>query len=310
MDQHHAYYPGDTGFAARARLLQSLWREKHGWPMEGAEDEKHRQSEGAKPKRLYGNKLDPGFARKSGVNFLTPRIRELVRGKISEIRENGGMISEPRIWNNLLSSQPLCFNMFGEMTDDPDLTTRFLEKVLPGTVTRVTRIDFEYSTRRGQPDRSAFDVYIEYLSGRNKCFFGIEVKYAESLREETAGIADSIFSNHEESYEKLASDSGYFRPGVQNLVRQVPFAQIFRDHLLAHNMSTTDLPGSFIYLYPYSNAECHAAVTGYSTFLSSQDSEVSHFRTLDLEACIRALQSIHNVQWTRDLRERYLGEKV
>jgi hypothetical protein len=65
------------------------------------------------------------------------------------------MISEPRIWNNLLSSQPLCFNMFGEKTDDPDLATRFLEKVLPGTVTRV---DFEYSTRRGQPDRSAFDV--------------------------------------------------------------------------------------------------------------------------------------------------------
>lgn len=141
-----AYFPSDIGFATRARLLQSLWREMYGWLMDKEDAENRLQSQGLYPRRLYRNKLYPEFTRKRGVNFLTPRIRDLVTQKIIEIRENGGINSDPKIWNNLLSSQPLCFNLFREISFDHGLGTRFLEHVLTGTVTRVTHIDFKYST--------------------------------------------------------------------------------------------------------------------------------------------------------------------
>ena len=82
-------------------------------------------------------------------------------------------MGEPRIWNNLLSSQPLCFNLFGELYYDLDLATKFFKKLFPDRVSFVTKIDFEYSSRRNKPNNSAFDVDVEYLYKGAKYFFGI-----------------------------------------------------------------------------------------------------------------------------------------
>ena len=99
------------------------------------------------------------------------------------------MIGEPRIWNNLLSSQPLCFNLFGELHYNLDLATKYFRILFPNRIETVKSVKFEYSAGRGNidytGDHSAFDVFVEYTNAGKNGFIGIEVKYSESLTEET-----------------------------------------------------------------------------------------------------------------------------
>jgi len=49
-------------------------------------------------------------------NYLTDSIRDVVRAEVLGARRGDGkLFGEPRIFNDLLSSQPLCFNLFGEL---------------------------------------------------------------------------------------------------------------------------------------------------------------------------------------------------
>ena len=102
------------------------------------------------------------------------------------LHQAGKLISEPRIWENLLSSQPLAFNLFGELHFDLKLATKFFKKKYPDSIVEVTKILFEHSPNRGSlkytGDHSAFDVFIEFLSkNKQKGFIGIEIKYAENM---------------------------------------------------------------------------------------------------------------------------------
>src|SRR5450759_4584384 len=147
----NAYYPNDTDFSAYARLLQSKWRETKRYP-------------GLK----YGNFLDFDFAKTSKANFLTDNIKQLVTDSLANAEEDGAMIGEPRIWNNLLSSQPLCFNLFGELKYDQALATKYFRELFPNRIETVKSIKFEYSAGRGRidytGDHSAFDIFVEYTN--------------------------------------------------------------------------------------------------------------------------------------------------
>jgi len=166
-------YYDKTDFASNARLLQSIWRTENGFEFE-----------------KYGNFLKLDFAKETGANFLTKEIFEIVKFEVKNKHIDGKVIQEPRIWNNLLSSQPLAFNLFGELKINKELATIIFKKLYPErNLKRVTVIEFEYSPGRKNMkytgDSSAFDVFIEYETEKNKKgFFGIEVKYAEDLNDE------------------------------------------------------------------------------------------------------------------------------
>lgn len=147
LKKYKVLYEKDTDFASNARLLQSKWRTSKGYPINEVK------------KSNYGNFLETEFAKREKANFLTSHIKDLIVNKISNIRAQGGLIGEPRIWNNLLSSQPLCFNLFGELSLDTTLATRYFRLLLPEEVSSVIKIDFEYSSKRNKPDNSAFDVF-------------------------------------------------------------------------------------------------------------------------------------------------------
>jgi hypothetical protein len=159
LAQYHVDYPRDTDFSAYARLLQSKWRERQGFSHVN-----------------YGNFLETKFAKDSRANFLTKNIQNLVSDQIKKVRSEGGLIGEPRIWNNLLSSQPLCFNLFGELCHDPNfaLASQYFKTLFPNKIEVVTGIKFEYSPSRKNEkytgDSSAFDVFVEYINGGKKGF--------------------------------------------------------------------------------------------------------------------------------------------
>ena len=255
---YHAYEKSDkSSFQRKTRLLQSLWRAGKGYDA------------GLFKGRLLGNLLLMPWAKETLNNYLTETIKEVVRNEVVNNSNNGKLYGKPRIFNNLLSSQPLCFNLFAELQQDLGLATKVFRQLCPHRVNKVTRIEFEHSPGRGDMtylgDRSAFDVYVEFFNNSNaKGFIGIEVKYHENLKNKPAEIKDRYF--------EVASAMGCFKDKCLDILQLSPLEQIWRDHLLAGSLlySPKDdfKDGFFVFLSPRDNLHCQEAVEQYKGCLT------------------------------------------
>ncbi len=293
LEQFNAYYTKDTAFAAHARLLQSKWRQAKGYPV----------AEGK-----LGNYLELEDSKTEKSNFLTNNIKQLVTQEIANAKQTKALIGEPRIWNNLLSSQPLCFNLFGELSPASDLTTRYFQALFPGRIDKVTAVKFEYSPGRRKSkylgDNSAFDVFVEYTKGGKRGFIGIEVKYSESLKEETKAIADKNFKSR---YAEVTEESVRFKPNSVEALRQPPIAQIWRDHLLSISLQQDYDEGFFVFLFPSENEHCQQGVNEYRKFLASDHEVENGFYPRHLEEFVDTMVSVSGAEWAKELKMRYLG---
>ncbi len=186
------------------------------------------------------------------ANYLTENIKQLVTDTVINAKKDRAVISEPRIWNNLLSSQPLCFNLFGELHYNLELATKYFKQLFPTRIDNVTSVKFEYSAGRGNKeytgDHSAFDAFVEYLKDNKKGFIGIEVKYSESLKEETKEKANETFLKHEKEYRHLTTEK-IFKTNAIEIVKQIPLSQIWRDHLLSIAHLKDYDEGFFVFLF-------------------------------------------------------------
>ncbi len=254
---HHVLVGTDNAFQQRARLLQALWREAQGLPV------------GLHRGKPLGSTIEFAHGKATLANFLTDMIRDVVRHDVlGPGRDPDSLINENRLFANLLSSQPLCFNLFGELARDLYLATAVLSKLAPDRVGRVTEILFEHSPGRRDPrftgDRSAFDVFVRYTSPAGKRgFLGIEVKYHEALNDAAA--------EHRPRYDELADAMGCF-PADRTALKKKPLQQIWRDHLLAGALLAGGLgydEGAFVFLAPRDNTACARAVTAYRAQLTS-----------------------------------------
>ena len=296
LKAHKVNEPGDSRFMAAARLLQALWREEKDLPI-GV----HRNPKGKR--RKLGSRLDNESGRQ-GHNFLTPDIAKLAFRE-SVYREIGAMIDQERLWTNMLSSQPLCFNLFGGLKLDGEKANQFFRHLFPDYVASVNGIYFEHSPGRGNPaftdDYTAFDVFVTCttLSGHNG-FIAIEVKYSESMSEPPATMRPR--------YEELTGKAGVFREPAAQALRGNPLQQLWREHMLSRVMIESGLydQGRFIVIYPAQNNNCDAAVNSYNTHLASDDPAESGFQSLTLESCLNALRAIGDDEIALALHERYL----
>lgn len=286
LDQFSALVKSDTIFAANSRLLQSHWRKSNEFPLE-----------------KYGNILPAGLAKSSRANYLTKRIGELVEYEMNNLGDR--VIGEPRIWNNLLSSQPLAFNLFGELKLEPGFKTiqAVLNELYPGRSAQVTSIEFEYSPSRKSEkytnDRSAFDVFIEYLSPEGeKCFFGIEVKYSENMQDAPARVRDE--------YGQVALEMGIFKSECLDELKNTSIQQLWRDHLLAGSMFIKNKDydrGDFIILYPQDNTNCVRSIEKYQATFNTDE---NYFLSLTIERFHAALEKVSDEKWVSDFYDRYL----
>ena len=120
-------------FQRSARILQSMWRAEQGFEM-GQVSNRDRA-------RPIGSRLPMPWAQESLANYLTENIRGVVRSEVLDpVKSKGKLYGKPRIFNDLLSSQPLCFNLFGELTLDLPLATSVMKKLTEGKVEKVTML--------------------------------------------------------------------------------------------------------------------------------------------------------------------------
>ncbi len=303
LRKYRADYSPDTDFSAFGRLLQSIWREKKLLPLADGK---------------LGNFLPNEFAKETRANYLTDNIKTLVQYEVLKARNDGKLISEPRIWNNLLSSQPLCFNLFGEFHFDLKLASKYFHKLFPDRVKEVTSVQFEYSPGRGNEnftgDHSAFDVFVEYKNLTDKLgFIGIEVKYAESLKDDKEKTRHT-FSKRGKRYLEIANESKLFPELSLEKLKEVPLQQIWRDHLLALSLVQSKTmnyeEGFFVYLFPSKNDQCQIAVDTYIEHLATVDESKNIFYPRHLDLFIKTLRQMNSADWTLELQERYLGEQL
>jgi hypothetical protein len=289
---YHAFEKVDiSDFQRKARLLQSLWRTEKGYDC------------GLFQGRKLGNLLPMPWARDTLNNYLSDTIKQVVKREVFNSSADGKLYGKPRIFNNLLSSQPLCFNLFAELQQDLSLATKVFRQLCPHRIDTVLSIEFEHSPGRRDMnytgDRSAFDVYVEFLNDSNeKGFIGIEVKYHENLKNKPAKMRDRYF--------EAASVMGCFKENCLDILQRSPLEQIWRDHLLAGSLlySSKDnfRDGFYVFLFPQDNLHCQEAVEQYKQCLTIDRT----FQSWTLENVVSIIKEHTDKKWIDDLIDRYL----
>jgi hypothetical protein len=238
-----------------------------------------------------------------GLNFLTPTIFAVARRRIQDGR---GAVEPHRLLCNMLSSQPMCFNLFGPLASDLDLATRLMRPVLPDRLDRVLRVVIEFAPEPASAylaDRTAFDAFVEYRrpDGKLGCL-GIETKLSEPF---------SPRHYDGPAYRRwMELPDSPFRPEAHTLVDAVPHKQLWRDHLLAIAMRAR--PGSpyaasslLVIRHPL-DAACATITTTYRTLLRSEDTFLDY--ALDRLVSLWAQQPLtaDEASWLGEFRRRYL----
>jgi len=285
-----------TLFKQLARLHQALWREKQGYPigsqpMRPESKDKPRPKDKPKPKdnpRDLGSRINVDFAHESGANFLNEDIRRAVRDRLAHPQPHQTLY-EDRLFADLLSSMPMCFNLFGVLQADLELADRAVHSWWPDVPGRVCAVHFEWSPGRrleGEylENRSAFDVAFELeLPGGKRGVLGVETKYHEDCKPEKPPSDD-----RRRRYMEVARESGAFKDSAVEQIMGTKLQQIWLDHLLA--LSMTQHPSrkwswaGFVLVHPARNPSYANVCDLYKTKLK----DPSSIRVSTLESLLAA----------------------
>jgi len=168
--------------------------------------------------------LDGGVSNK---NFLSEAAVKSIEDTKLERKEYGaGLFNEDRLFNNLLSSQPLAFNFFGDLKQDLEFAKLAISAFIP-EITSVTNVFFEFAPKEKYTgDNSAFDVAIEIMVGDKKGLLGLECKYTDTF---------SVKEYSREEYENIHKMSTNFT-GSYTELKSSRFNQLFRNQLIAESL--------------------------------------------------------------------------
>ena len=218
-------YSGDSKFVAKCRKLQSIYRAEQGLAI--------RPYKGRDGIHYYGNYIEGG--EKSGANFLADYIFDYANHRV-EHREKYETIESDRLFNNLLSSQPMAFNLFCPLMkllkESPEEATRVIKSALPMfPIHVVTKVDLEFipsNYKELTGDKSAMDAIICFKTADGKDgFIAIETKYSENLGTNEASNTDKAI----ETIRQLSCFNSDFEERINK--KKTKLTQIYRNFLLS-----------------------------------------------------------------------------
>lgn len=239
--------PETTAWKRRARWQQACRREARGFPM-GAEP-----YSGGPESTPIGSRLDLAFARQTGANFLTPGALKAVQARLAS-PEPYQTLKEDRLWADLLSSMPMCFNLFGDLAGDSAAAPLAVRARWPDAPPGDVRVRFEHSPGRCDRtflgNKSAFDVAFEIGTPSGTCgIVGVETKYHEHAVVEAPPKPAALAR-----YEEVTERSGVFREDWRERIVGTDLPQIWLDHLLVLAMrehpSKRWTWGRFVLVFP------------------------------------------------------------
>ncbi len=179
--------------------------------------------------KYSGNQISPEWlSNNPNANFLTREVIDYVAERVPEVLAEGGAIEETRLKGNLLSSQPLCFNLFGHLRAYPEHATTVLAATFDLDIEKIETIEVEWapdpSLHLG--DKTAFDAYVQYrTSTGTRGFIGVETRYTENFTQR---------EYDQPEYRRVTEDpASGFKPGAAEVLKAKSTNQLWRNALLA-----------------------------------------------------------------------------
>ena len=287
-------YKGDNQFTARMRFHQSWYRANILKLPFGVGPKKNGNKRGSMLRPVEGEK---------GRNFLSPEIFSLAKARVAQ---KTGAVEEYRLYHNMLSSMPMCFNLFGPLKLDLDLASKLMSSMIPNEVKEVSDILFEFSpTPRKEylNDRSAFDVFVEFRTYEDElAFIGIEVKLTEPF---------SQAKHQNPRYDFWTQQDG--TPWLEEfwgLLVEKDVNQLWRNHLLVQALASVQedryTKGFFMTIYHHYDKECTDSLEKYFTYLKPGHNP-SHFSLEEIQNLWKPLvENTKYKKWFDDFSLRYL----
>jgi len=272
--------PGMTAFKRTARIRLALWREAHGLPI-GCH--RGRTKDGVR-EIPNGTKIEHHHAKSTGANFLTVAARAAVEHRLTNSQPHE-TLDERRLWTDLLSSMPMCFNLFGDAWADK-ASGRALDAL--GIQAKLVDVRFEWSPgRRNRTflnNRTAFDVAFLVENADGLGVIGIETKYHEhAVAEAVPKRRDDPTKDRLNRYEEVHHASGVFVDGALEQVLGTDLQQLWLDHLLVLAMlqhpSNEWRWGRSILVAPARNTSFADAAERYRNLLT--DATTFQYRTIE-----------------------------
>ena len=308
MDKYGEEYSGDSRFVADCRKLQSMYRDKIGEairPYKGRDGRVH----------YYGNYISGG--EESGANFLTPYAFQHAKFRVDPAnRKPGETIDADRLFNNLLSSQPMAFNLFCPLMEmreeDPAAATDVVRTALPDChIHEVTEVALEfipedYETLTG--DKSAMDAIIrfKYREGKEG-FIAIETKYSENLGTNVASEKGNAKAIAMRNIRTL----GCFTPEAVALIDSgdILLTQIYRNFLLSESYAHRHgLDSCSIILSPDRHPSTGRELASLSAYLT--DEYKDKLKCMSLEVFVGRILTCCPLKYRKafeDFYDRYLS---
>ena len=309
--QKHGIGPQDKGdkeFKARMRLHQSWFRSEVLRVPYGTYQNKKGET------TCLGSRLTKESASR-GCNFLTDHIFETAKDRFKTAKNSG------RLMANMLSSQPMCFNLFGELKKpNLNLATKLVRALWDkeiadlwggDEVRRVTDVRLEWAPKEKYlADNTSFDAFIEYeMEGGGKGFIGIETKLTESFSED--------FHDEEGRYSKWMTAESPWGDVDSDKVADRKHNQLLRNHLLAwalleRNPDPEYTHGSFVVVYHPKDIDnaCGEVIRDYSGLLQHKlrgNHEALPVWEAPLDRVLDTWKAAApDSQWLSKFQERYL----
>jgi hypothetical protein len=291
--------PEMTAFRQWTRLHQARWRVREGHPI-GSQPYAPRPGVDPRP---VGSRIPLEYGRDTGANFVTTAALAAVRARTAVI-ERAQSIDHQGLSADLLSSEALAFNLFGDLAADPSRADRLVHAWFAGAPGRVVDVRFLHSPGRLEPQwlNSLRQFDAAFVLSREDGSHGIvavDVTYHERLKAETPK-PENLWRLRE-----VHERSAAFRPGAFDQVKgRSDLWSPWLEHLLLLSMLQHPAGawtwGRYVTVHAADNVEMADRSVRYGLLLA----DATTFKSTTLEEVLGtgALPS----PAVRALRDRYL----
>lgn len=284
--------PNESGFIKKFRVHQGWWRTFVLNEEEGKYWDNHNNKD-----TTVCNRINNGET--SLNNFITTEIGEIAKLAVQVNKKNkSGIINEDRLYNNLLSSQPLAFNFIGFLKLYPELALPFV-KTIRTEVIAVEDIVFEYAPASAK-DNSAFDFGFIVRSDIGLGFLGFECKYTDTFSYQrtdkethtTTYYGDEKDKRYDDYHPIYLAYRHRLPDDYNSYVKDKRFNQLFRNEILALQLEGFDFITTGLFCH---HEDIEALASGYE-FQKKVGNGNNDFIVLTYADYIERLEKL-NITW-------------
>ncbi|RYF59334.1 MAG: hypothetical protein EOO27_09585 [Comamonadaceae bacterium] len=256
-----------------------------------------------KHERLGSYLSQAAVAKQRDLNFLHPAAHEHAERRAVEVQTEGGSLEPQRLFHNMLSSMPLCFNLFGTMRGERNSFLPVFRSIFDVDATRIVDIVCEWAPRDPAArigDHTAFDAIIRYEADGERRFVGVETKYTESFSQQDYDT---------QPYRDVTAASGWFTddPSARERLKHPKANQLWRNVMLASRLEQHGSEGQGSVAVVALNDDPGAVAAVDLVGLEMSPSHRDRLMSVSIERILDATdaESPEISWWTTSFRRRY-----